>query len=125
MSDVVKMLAALPGDDDTNGLDCWGSKLVRRAHDQESTMVVALVVLDVKRVSFDADTGDEVPHMRIRKIEPIADDHASRSKVAELFLELNEQRRGMSPIPFDQMEGRRDHVEVRHVDDELPEADDE
>lgn len=112
MSAIVKLSAALPGDPETNGLD----HLAARMADDLDTVVCAIVWFDVAKVT-ETHEG-RVPTARIRKVEPIGESPETRQKVADLYAELNEARLGMSPLPFDQLESREDHLDVTVMGDD-------
>ena len=120
MSALVRLSAALPGDPETNGLDHLAGRLSEEPADQ---VVVALVWFDVSKVTYLPEQDAHVPTVRVRKVEPIGESHETRQKVADLYAELQEARLGRQPLPFDQLEGSRDHVDVTVIDDEEDEGD--
>ena len=86
----VRLSGALPGEDRENGLDRLAGALV---DDPTGSMVLAVVVLDVKSVNHDIVSDVYVPLMRIREIEAVMRDEAP-AHVVEWMLALRDQRRG-------------------------------
>jgi hypothetical protein len=97
---MTKLLSTLPNGQN-NGLDSIASQLVN----EPAKTHICIVVLDCKKVETDTDSGDVIPHARIRRIEPINED---RNKVAMLLRRALEERTGETLLPFDteeEMEG--------------------
>lgn len=115
MSAVVRLSSALPGDPEVNGLDHLADRM---SAEPSSTVVTAIVWFDVSKVTYLPEQDAHVPTVRVRKVEPIGESHETRQKVADLYAELQEARLGRQPLPFDQLEGSRDHVDVTVIDDE-------
>jgi hypothetical protein len=89
---MTKLLGTLPSGQN-NGLDSIASQLVNdpaKAH-------ICIVVIDCKKVETDTDSGDVIPHARIRRIEPINED---RSRVAMMLRRALEERTGETLLPF-------------------------
>ena len=97
MSAVVKLAAQLPGDFETNGLDAQASLLL----DGPKELLVAVVWLDVAKVTEDVDSGDRVPTVRVRRIEPLGDVGDVSDAVRDLVGTAVSKRTGRAPIPFD------------------------
>jgi hypothetical protein len=108
MSAVVKLSTKLPGDFETNGLDALAQDLL----DDPSTLRLAVVWIDVARVVIDTDSGEHVPTVRIRRIEPVGDVGVAIPALRKLVGEAFEGRTGRSPLPFDIVE----ITEERHSD---------
>lgn len=112
MSAVVKLSSALPGDYETNGVDALQGDLV----DEPKILRCAFVWFDVKDIKIDVDSGEQVPVIRVRRIEPLgmADDvtKAIRAEVEKAM----EARTGRTPIPWDIVE-----VTEERYSDTLPE----
>lgn len=100
MSAVVKLSSKLPGDFETNGLDALAGDLINSPDDLQ----VAVVWLDTQKVTIDTDSGEQVPMVRIRRIEPVGDTDAVSKAVRELVGKAFESRTGRSPIPFETYE---------------------
>lgn len=100
MSAVVKLSTKLPGDDDTNGLDALAGKLV----DDPETIRLAVVWLDVSKVTVETDSGAHIPTVRVRRIEPIGDVGDVSDAVRKLVDQAQEERTGRRPLPMDVIE---------------------
>lgn len=100
MSAIVKLGAALPGDYETNGLDQQVDWLL----DHPKDALLALVWLDVKEIKVDTDSGDHIPTVRVRRIEPLGAVGEVSDVVQQLAGEAFEKRTGRRPIPFDVVE---------------------
>ena len=91
----VSMSGALPAGDG-NGLSAIMSDLVR----DPQKMHVTIALVDCRKVVTDADSGDSVPTVRIRRIEVITSEDDLR--VAErLMRRALEQRTGQETLPYD------------------------
>jgi len=97
MSAVVKLAAMLPGDFETNGID----QHVGRLLEHPDRLMVAVVWLDTKSVRIDTDSGDHIPTVRVRRIEPLGDVDKVSPKIRELVQAAVQERTGRTPIPFD------------------------
>jgi hypothetical protein len=100
MSAVVKLGSALPGDEETNGLDQQAEWLLEHPKDA----LLALVWLDVKEIKVDTDSGAHIPTVRVRRIEPLGEIGAISDAVVKIAGEAFEARTGRRPIPFDVIE---------------------
>lgn len=97
MSALVKLSAALPGDPEINGLDSWANHLEKYPED----LLVAVVYLDTKKVTVDTDTGDHVPTVRVRRIEPLGPVSGVSATVRKAVAAAEEERTGRKAIPFE------------------------
>lgn len=59
----------------------------------------AIVLLDVSRITEDTGTGDRVPQVRIRAIEPILGDDAA--EIDRMLRRAAERRTGKTELPLD------------------------
>src|SRR5687768_8842939 len=100
MSALVKLSAALLGQEETNGLDSLATELVKNPH----TIRVALVWLDVPKVTTDTDNDTQVPTVRVRRIEPLGDVGEISDSIRKLAATAHEARTGKTPLPFDVIE---------------------
>lgn len=100
MSAIVKMSAAMPGDPEINGVDSWSDWL--EANPDE--ILVAVVYLDTKKVTIDTDTGDHVPTVRVRRIEPLGPIANVSKTVRAAVAAAEKERTGRAPIPFEIVE---------------------
>lgn len=96
MSATVRLSAKLPGDPEINGLDAHKAHLF----DQEQ-VTCALVWVVPTKVTEDLATGERVPTVEIRRIEPIGRPEDIPSSVVELAAKLYEKRTGRDPLPID------------------------
>ena len=95
MSDTVKLSSRLPGDPEINGLDAIANKF----HEEGVEVCLAwLVPRDVRR---NIATGDEVPTVEIRRIEPLGSPHEVPQAIIDLANRVQERRTGRTPLPFD------------------------
>ena len=91
----VSMSGALPAGDG-NGLSAIISDLVR----DPQRMHVAIALVDCRKVVIDADSGDSVPTVRIRRIEVVTSEDDMR--IAERLMRRSlEQRTGRETLPYD------------------------
>ena len=96
MSDAVRLSSRLSKDEETNGLDSLQGDLLQNPHQ----VVCALTWLVVDTITEDVETGDRVPRMVVKRIEPIATVDKVPDEIVKLALELNEKRTGKRPLPF-------------------------
>lgn len=110
----VRLSGALPGEDRENGLDYLASRL---ADDPEGSMVLAVVILDVRSVTHDIVSDAYVPLLRIREIEAVMRD-AAPDHVVEYMAALRDQRRGEQAQLFDEeLPDHLDDEEQARLDD--------
>lgn len=108
MSAVVKLSSKLPGDFETNGLDQHTEWL----QENPKKLLVAAVWLDVQRIVVDTDTGEHIPTVRVRRIEPLGETGEVSDLMVKVIQAAVEKRTGRTPIPFDIAEVTED----RHSD---------
>lgn len=106
MSAIIKLSSALPGDAEVNGLDSLHDDIVGNPRQ----VICALVWLDVPKLTLNTEDGTEVPTVRVRKIEPVGTAEKVEPAVIELYNRTQEARLGREPLPFDQLDGRAEHV---------------
>jgi hypothetical protein len=97
----VKLSAALPGHPDTNGVDDIATDLV----DNPETIRIGIVWFDVAKVTIDTDTGDHIPTVRVRRIEPVGDVTTVPDQLRAIVDQALEARTGRTPLPFDMVDG--------------------
>lgn len=115
MSAIVKLATALPGDFETNGLD----QHVGRLLDEPDKLMVAIVWLDTKSVRIDTDSGDHIPTVRVRRIEPLGDAADVSAEIRDLVQDAVRKRTGRTPIPFELGEIREgDDPDQLAIDDD-------
>ena len=100
MSAVVKLAAKMPGDPETNGVDALAGTLVREAEDGDVNLRCAVVWFDTAKVTLDTDSGDYVPTIRVRRIEPIGVVGEVDAGIASAVERAVEARTGRKAIPF-------------------------
>lgn len=112
MSAVVKLSAKMPADFETNGIDAQAQQLI----DDPEGLRIAVVWYDTQKVVIDTDSGDHIPTIRVRRIEPLGEhgevSQAIRKAVGVAF----EERTGRKPLPFDIVE-----ITEERFSDTLPE----
>lgn len=91
----LKLSAGLPADD-RNGL----APIVRRLVDDPHDVHVAVVLLDTVKVTTDVETGDVVPTVRVRAVEPIEQTDDSR-ELERLLRRAYERRTGQVELPLE------------------------
>ena len=82
------------------------------------TLRCAVVWFDVKEVKQDVDTGDYVPTIRVRRIEPLGDADDVTKAIRQEVEAAMEKRTGRTPIPWDVVE-----ITEERYSDTLPEGD--
>ena len=100
MSAVVKLSSKLPGDPEINGLDAHRADLVDKPED----MLVCIAYVDTSKVVIDTDSGDHIPTVRIRRIEPLGQIADVPQAVRDAMAEAESERTGRTPIPFETVE---------------------
>lgn len=95
---------------DGNGLEAIITDLI----DTPKKMHMAIVILDAKKVTKDADTGEEIPTARIRRIEVLTTDE-DRKVCERLMRRALDARTGREALPYDL------EAEIQGVFDEVDE----
>lgn len=96
MSAAVRLSSRLSKDDETNGLDSLQDDLLANP----SQVVCAIVWLVSDTITENVETGDRVPRVVVKRIEPIGVIDKVPADVIKLALELQEKRTGKRPLPF-------------------------
>jgi len=91
-----KMAGALPKGDRTNGLQHMAAELVAEPWD----IRVAVIFYDVSKVTRDMDSGETVPTIRIRRIEPV-DEPGDGNRLRQVLRRAWERRLGEDVLPID------------------------
>lgn len=97
MSAVVKLSSKLPGDAETNGIDATAEQLVL----EPKTLRCAVVWYDNQKTIVDTDSGDHIPVLRIRRIEPLGEADEVSKAIRDAVGVAMEKRTGRTPLPFD------------------------
>jgi hypothetical protein len=101
MSQAVRLSSKLSKDDETNGLDQLASRLAKDPHQ----VICAITWLTVQKVTDDIETGNRIPTVQVKRIEPIGTVDAVPDAVIALAAELYSDRLGgRTPLPFDVIE---------------------
>lgn len=111
MSAVVKLSSKLPGDGEINGLDAQAAWL----EDHPDELLVCIAYVDTQKLTIDTDTGEHVPTVRVRRIEPLGTLDQVGKPVRAALAAAEEKRTGRSAIPFEIVE-----VGEHAYSDELP-----
>ena len=97
MSDLVKLSAALPADDELNGLDDLADQL----NSDPTQLRAALITFDVSKIVFVPAEDRHVPYVRIRAMEPLGGlDEIPKAVLKQIAL-ARERRTGKTPLPID------------------------
>lgn len=97
MSAVVKLSSKLPGDAEINGLDSRAGWMEQNPGE----LLVSIVYTDVQKLTIDTDTGEHVPTVRVRRIEPLGTLSVVPQAVRDALADAEEERTGRSPLPFE------------------------
>lgn len=110
MSSTVKLSSKLAASEELNGLDNLATSL----RENPEQVIVSICWFDVKSIVHDVDSGEDVPTVRLRRVEPIDVVEKIPDAVMKLAAELFEKRTGRRPLPFDVVE----YEEQGYVDPE-------
>lgn len=97
----VKLAGRLPGSTEHNGM----SAVVRDLLNDPETTRLAVIEYDVPKIVRDVESGDQVPTMRVLRIEPAGEKGEGYQALRELMLSTAENRLGHEPLPFDEVDG--------------------
>ena len=112
MSATVKLSSRLPGDEEINGLDSIVEDLI-----SSNEPVVAIAWLVPAKTIVDRDTGEKVPTVEVRRIEPIGNPGNVPTAITTIAAELYEQRTGRNPLPIDQILAPKGDVDELNDDE--------
>lgn len=102
MAEPVALAGGLPKHDSLNGLVSLAGEAVGTA--DTTRRWVAIVVLDVKKVTNNLDTHDVQPTFRVVQIEPVGDE-ADLKVLQRLRSRAQERRTGKAVLPLDLEDG--------------------
>lgn len=105
MSATVKLSSKLAGDFEVNGLDQTVTALL----DEPKQLRVAVVWYDVKAIVEDVATGEHIPTVQIRRIEPLGNSDVVSEKIRGEVNKAIQERTGRTPIPWDIVEVTEGH----------------
>jgi hypothetical protein len=80
----------------TNGL----APLLPELLDDPTAVRAAIVLFDVNKITEDPGTGDRVPQVRIRSIEPVSGD-GDAEEIQRMFRRAAERRTGQTELPLE------------------------
>lgn len=115
MTDVsksVKLAGRLPGSTENNGL----LSVVQELIDSPKADRMFVIWADVLKITEDVETGDHVPTLRVKRIEPMGEVGEAQQALRELVMQAAEARLGHTPLPFDETDV--DGVKVLSFGDE-------
>lgn len=92
----IKLTSSLPDHEENNGLGAIADAMVG----DPTSLHVAVVVLDTKKIETDIDTGEATPTARVRRIE-IIDRDDDKARLRELSTRAFEARTGKTVLPLD------------------------
>lgn len=98
MSTEVKLAGRLPASAESNGMYSVQPDLLTDPESQR----LAVIWYDVLKITRDVDQGDEVPTIRVLKIEPLGEVDEVSQVIREEVMRASEARLGHTPLPFDQ-----------------------
>jgi hypothetical protein len=91
---MTKFSGTLPGGE-ANGLSALAAQLLRNP--QGTHIVVGII--DTKTITTDVDTGDQVPTVRFRRVEPVPGPDADH--VVRIMQRATERRTGAAMLPIE------------------------
>lgn len=92
----VSLTSTLPKAEEANGLPSIENELIA----DPNGLFVAVVVLDVKKITTDVDSSEASPTVRVRRIEPISEAE-DRTRLGRLATRAFERRTGQTVLPLD------------------------
>ena len=102
MSQKIKLMSKLPGDEAVNGLDAYATSLAE--HPRPLCAIVWFDCQKVERTYEGGELVDEVPKVFVRRVEIVGEDVKSVPKaVQDAVLEAERQRTGRTPLPFGEL----------------------
>jgi len=104
MSKLVKLKAAMPADEQANGLDSLREELLKTPE----LVRCAFIWYDVSDVNHKVATNEDVPTIEVRKFVPVGLASEIPEAMKAAVLELDEKRQGKTPLPFDQITATTD-----------------
>lgn len=107
MSALVKLSSALPGHEDTNGVDSIVGELI----EEPAAIRVAVVHFDVVKKIDNTDTGETVPVLRVRRFEPLGMVGDVAPEIRAAVATAHELRTGRAALPFEAVEGAEHEIE--------------
>lgn len=111
MSATVKLSSKMPGDEEINGLDSIQDQLLN-----PEQVVAAIVWFVPTKVTEDLATGERVPTVEVRRVEPIGTPAQVPQEVQTLAANLYERRTGRNPLPFEELMAPAGEVEEVEAD---------
>jgi hypothetical protein len=100
VSKSVKLAGRLPGSTENNGMLSVVDDLVQ----DPKTVRMYVVWADVLTITRDVETDDDVPTLRVKRIEPMGTASEAQQALQELVMQAAETRLGHTPLPFDEVD---------------------
>lgn len=116
MSAFVRLSSKLPGDPETNGVDAIADRLVT----DPSAIRYGVVWFDAAKVVEDTDSGEVIPTLRVRRIEPLGLATEVDPEIRTIVASAIQARLGRAPIPFAMVEIGDDDPNQYSIDDVEP-----
>lgn len=101
MSQLVKLAARLPGDEEINGLDGVQRHFLE---DVDQTPMVALVWFTVRETRHNPVTEADTAVVEVRRVEPIGTPTMVPPEIRDLAADLHAKRTGRAPLPITELE---------------------
>jgi hypothetical protein len=95
MTEFLKLAGTLPADENRNGLDEIAADVVKNPNELRAL----IVLVDCKQILTQADTGDRIATLRIRRVEPIGAKDADAAM--RLYRKVFQHRTGQNALPID------------------------
>ncbi len=111
MSAFVKLSSRLPGDPETNGVDAMADQLVA----DPSAIRYAVVWFDISKITDETDTGNMIPTLRVRRLEPMGLATDVPPALAQLVADAFQARTGRAPMPFAMVEVQEGEDDPRQL----------
>lgn len=96
MSKLLKLAAALPGNDDINGLDVYVDELVANP---DGATICAVVIFDVREVRYSVSEGAHIPTVQVRRIEGWLTEDTPQA-IRDALVARQEERTNRTPLEF-------------------------
>jgi hypothetical protein len=94
----VKLAGRLPGSSESNGMHSVQADLLNNP----TTQRLAVIWYDVLKITTDVDTDEQIPTIRVLKIEPLGPVDDVSQAIREEVMRKAEERLGHSPLPFEE-----------------------
>lgn len=92
----VRLASTLPKGEESNGL----AEIVNQLVAGSDKLHVAVVILDIQKITHDVDTAEDVPTVRVRRIEPVLD-VGDKAYLGRIATRAFERRRNQTVLPME------------------------